>query len=64
MTLTTQTTHDHAVKIRTLMAETRAHGGLAPVDLDRFWADQERARKSPFGADIPQVAVDVRANCG
>ena len=57
MTLTTQTTHDHAVKIRTLMAETRAHGGLAPVDLDRFWADQERARKDPFGADIPQVPL-------
>ena len=39
-----------------LVAETRKHGGLAPVDLDRFWADQAIAARDPFGKDIPQVA--------
>lgn len=45
--------------IDSLLAETRAHGGLAPVDLDRFWADQEKARANPFGADIPQVPLGM-----
>ena len=47
---------DHAAK---LVARTRAAGGLAPVDLDRFWADQARAVANPFGADIPQVPLGV-----
>ena len=34
---------------------------LAPVDLDRFWADQEAAIADPFG-DIPQVALGIRMN--
>ena len=32
---------------------------LAPVDLDRFWEDQEKAVADPFG-DIPQVAMGIR----
>ncbi len=28
---------------------------LAPVDLDQFWADQEKAIADPFGRAIPQV---------
>ncbi len=42
---------------RALVAETRRNGGMAPVDLDRFWADQEIARRDPFGARIPQVPL-------
>ena len=48
--------NDHAAR---LVARTRAAGGLAPVDLDRFWADQAQALANPFGADIPQVALGV-----
>jgi uroporphyrinogen decarboxylase len=33
----------------------RAHDGLAPVDVERFWADDALSRKDPFGKDIPQV---------
>jgi uroporphyrinogen decarboxylase len=29
--------------------------GLAPLECDRFWADQERAIADPFGRDIPQM---------
>jgi len=42
-----------------LVAEAHAHDGLAPVDLDRFWADQEVALADPFGADIPQCPLGV-----
>ena len=39
-----------------LLAETRAEGGLAPVDLAAFWRDQKAAQADPFGPDIPQCA--------
>lgn len=42
-----------------LVARTHAAGGLAPVDLDRFWADQKMAMANPFGAAIPQVPLGV-----
>ena len=42
-------------KVDQLLEDTRANGGLAPLDLELFWRDQELARANPFGADIPQV---------
>jgi len=42
-----------------LVAEMRRNDGLAPVDIERFWADQEVAAKDPFGEDIPQVPLGV-----
>ncbi len=53
---------DHVQKAQSLLKETRANDGLAPVDLDRFWADQEIAGKDPFGRHIPQVANGVVLN--
>jgi uroporphyrinogen decarboxylase len=47
---------------RSLVAETRAAGGMAPVDIERFWQDQEAARRDPFGADIPQVPLGAVLN--
>lgn len=47
---------DHLVMARGLVAEARAHDGLAPLDVDQFWADQEIAAKDPFGRSIPQVS--------
>lgn len=44
-------------QVDALLKETKANGGLAPLDLDRFWVDQEVADKTPFGADIPQVPL-------
>jgi uroporphyrinogen decarboxylase len=43
-----------------LVAAARANGGLAPVDLDRFWADDAAASADAFGADIPQVPLAIR----
>ena len=43
-----------------LVAQMRRHDGLAPVDLERFWADDAAAHKDPFGNDIPQVPLGIR----
>lgn len=43
-----------------LVEKTRLAGGLAPLDLDRFWADEEKARQDPFAADCPQVPLGIR----
>jgi len=48
-----------SVKPSDLVARTHAAGGLAPVNLEKFWADQQRAVADPFGADIPQVPIGV-----
>jgi uroporphyrinogen decarboxylase len=50
---------DARSKARWLVDRARANGGLAPLDVERFWADQETARKDPFGPDIPQVALGI-----
>jgi len=42
-----------------LVAQTHANGGLAPVDLERFWADDKIASKDPFGRNIPQVPLGI-----
>jgi uroporphyrinogen decarboxylase len=43
-------------RAQTLTKETEARGGRAPVELERFWADNEIALKDPFGRQIPQCA--------
>lgn len=43
-----------------LVAKARAHGGLAPLDIERFWADEEKARRDPWAADCPQVPLGIR----
>ncbi|MBM4034805.1 MAG: hypothetical protein FJ291_23925 [Planctomycetes bacterium] len=39
--------------------QIKRKGGLAPVDFERFWADQEVAIKDPFGANTPQCPLGV-----
>ncbi len=48
---------DHQRMAEELVHEAHAGNGLAPVDLSRFWADQDQAAKAPFGTDIPQVPI-------
>ncbi|MFU8779774.1 MAG: uroporphyrinogen decarboxylase family protein [Kiritimatiellia bacterium] len=55
-------TAENRSKVDTLLAETQANGGLAPVDLEQFWQDQKVARANPFGADIPQVPLGAICN--
>ena len=49
-------------KVDSLLAETAAAGGLAPVDVERFWADQEAAKADPFGQGIPQPPLGAICN--
>ena len=42
-----------------LVSKMRAYGGLAPVDLERFWEDQEVAKADPFGPRIPQAPLGI-----
>ncbi len=41
------------------VAKAQAHGGLAPVDLDRFWTDQAKAQANPWADDCPQVPLGI-----
>lgn len=50
----------HLRSAEKLVAKARAKGGLAPLDVERFWADEERARKDPWSSDCPQVPLGIR----
>ncbi|HEY3266293.1 MAG TPA: hypothetical protein VGM37_05160 [Armatimonadota bacterium] len=52
-------TPEHERQARWLVEGARRNGGLAPVDLERFWADQDIANADPFGPRIPQVAMGI-----
>ena len=45
-----------------LLADARANGGLAPVDLERFWKDQAAAAANPFSQTAPQCAFGANLN--
>lgn len=49
----------HLALAQTLVDEAHVHGGLAPVDLERFWADQAQARAKPWAPDCPQLPLGV-----
>lgn len=51
-----QANPDHKQRVDALLQDTADNGGLAPLDLEQFWRDQEIANADPFGADIPQAA--------
>jgi len=50
----------HLELARALVAEAHANGGLAPLDVERFWADDRAAHADPFGAAAPQAALGLR----
>ncbi len=55
---------DHHLQLaQDLVDETKSRpDGLAPVDLETFWADDESARENPFADDCPQVPLGIRMN--
>lgn len=54
-------TTEHLTIAERFVRKAHAHDGLAPIDLDRFWEDQEIAIGDPFG-DIPQVPLGAICN--
>jgi uroporphyrinogen decarboxylase len=53
---------EHVRAAEKLVAQARANGGLAPLDVVRFWEDDARAHKDPFAADCPQVPLGIHMN--
>lgn len=45
-----------------VVARAHANGGLAPLDVERFWADQAAALADPFGPAIPQAPLGAICN--
>ena len=43
--------------IRELLRDMEANNGMAPLDVERFWADQKIAIANPFGKNIPQLPL-------
>lgn len=52
-------TQEHLNKAAKLVAKAHAAGGLAPLDLARFWRDNDRALKNPWAADLPHIPLGV-----
>ncbi len=49
----------HLAAASRFVRQIKRKGRLAPVDAERFWADQEIALKEPFGPNIPQCPLGV-----
>jgi len=52
-------TEEHLRLAERLVDGARRNGGLAPVDVERFWADHEAAAADPWADDCPQVPLGV-----
>lgn len=48
---------EHQKMAADLVKRAHAQNGLAPLDVERFWAEQEKAIQDPFGEDIAQVPL-------
>lgn len=55
-------TEKHIKIAEKFVSKAYANGGLAPIDMERFWADQKIAMANPFGKDIPQVPFGAICN--
>lgn len=53
------TREEHHQLAGELVGDMRNNGDLAPVDLEQFYADQDIARRDPFGAHIPQCPLGI-----
>lgn len=53
-------TGEHLALAEKLVRQAHANGGLAPVDLNRFWADDRIAAADPWSTDCPQVPLGIR----
>lgn len=52
-------TSEHRRRGAELVKEMEHRGGLAPLDVRRFWEDDARANADPWAADCPQVPLGI-----
>ena len=50
---------DHVAKAKSIVGEAHSNGGLARVDVEQFWKDQDEAAKNPFSKEIKQIPLNV-----
>ncbi|HOK04608.1 MAG TPA: uroporphyrinogen decarboxylase family protein [Victivallales bacterium] len=50
---------DDIKKAEWLLEQTKKNNGLAPLDIEKFWQDQEDAQKNPFSEKINQVPLGI-----
>ena len=55
-------TDEHFRKAEDLVRQMHANDGLAPIDLDAFWRDHEKAVADPWARDMPQAPLGVMMN--
>jgi uroporphyrinogen decarboxylase len=53
-------TQQHLSQAQALVDKSHNNGGLAPVDLDRFWEDNRTALADPWSQTCPQVPLGIR----
>jgi len=60
--MSVRVTEKHLAIAEKLVRQAHADDGLAPIDLEQFWADQKIAIADPFGKHIPQVPLGAICN--
>ncbi len=60
--MSVKVTEKHLSIAEKFVRKAHANNGLAPLDIDRFWADQKISIADPFGKDIPQVPFGAICN--
>jgi len=53
-------TQDHLSRARDLVDRCHSNGGLASLDVDRFWEDNHTALADPWSRTCPQVPLGIR----
>ncbi len=53
-------TPQHLEKAQALVEKSQRNGGLAPVDFERFWEDNQKASADPWSTTCPQVPMGIR----
>ncbi len=48
---------EHLELAEQVVRTAHANNGLAPLDLERFWADQDKARQDPWTSNCPQLPL-------
>lgn len=53
-------TAKHLETAEKLVQKAHANGGLAPLDVEQFWKDNDQAMKDPWAKDCPQVPLGIQ----
>jgi uroporphyrinogen decarboxylase len=57
-------TQQHLSRAQALVDESRHNVGLAPVDIDQFWKDNQQALADPWSKNCPQVPMGINMEKG